>query len=265
MQTVKFMAYAVTTGYELHVGSEPFEHAFVVSEKGDNWGCYGRGQETIGHGARPLPPDGVAIPEWARLLYGDPAGPTPTGLLEKVEGVCQNVANRILVLAGTDVSAANGNIFATLLYGKYGFHVDDYVLKVKQTADQLNSKEPGAVTEAALQKVLDAFGEDPSDELRMLESHFQGVLPQTITPQQNDQLLVPYREFQAKRKEIFDQEWPNKAIQSDRVQFQKQFAALIAPSFIECLHSFAEILGAQGYEEVFKAPPEKMIGYLLRI
>jgi hypothetical protein len=260
MEKVKFVAYAITTeNYPTQIGPVPFEHTFVVSDRGDNWHCWGRGKEMIGNGARQLPPDGTALAQWGDLINGtDPDH--PTGLTMRVSGVCHHAANRILVLAGTDVSQANGDLFATLVYGKYGYEIEAFVANVKATAAQLNASEPGAVTEAALQEVLGRIADDPSDEMKLLESHFRAALPDTIGPQQNAQLMVAYKTFQAKRQAIYDQE-PNK----NDPNFQSRFGQELEPAFMECLMSFTEVLGVDGYKEVFKSKPEDVIGQLLKL
>jgi len=259
MEKVKFVAYAINTAYPNQVGNVPFEHTFVVSDKGDNWNCWGRGKETIGNGARQLQPDGTALAEWGALVNGTD-GDHPTGLTQCYNGVCQNASNRILVLAGTDVSGANGNLFATMVYGKYGFQVEEFVARVKRAAEQLNETSPGAVTEGMLQEVLARIADDPADELKLLESHFQGSLPQTIPPPQQDQMMVAYRTFQAKRQTIYDQE-PNKGDPN----FQRQLSQDLQTAFMDCLLSFTDILGLDGYKEMFKSKPQEVIGKLLRI
>jgi hypothetical protein len=177
-----------------------------------------------------------------------------------VSGVCQQAANRLLVLAGTDVSGANGNFFATMVYGKYGFEIEKFIAQVKSTAAQLNQQQPGAVTDAELQEVLGRIAADPSDELKVLESHFKGTLPQSITQQQTDQLLVAYRAFQQKRQTAYDQE-ANK----DDPNFQRQFAQDVAPAFLECVSKFTEILGVDCSQELFKSKPEDVIGQLFNL
>lgn len=260
LQPVKFTGYAVSTSYGNQIPGVPFEHTFVVSNRGDNWTCFGRGKEAIGNGARPLK-DGVGLAEWANLLNGaDPH--YPTAMIQCVEGVCQNVANRLLVLAGTDVSPAEGYLCAVVLYGKYGFHLDEYVAKIKLTAEQLNSQYPGSIPDDALKQVIDRIGADPSDELSTLEAHFKGALPASVSAQQTEQLLVPYRDFQAKREAIFEQEWPNKV---EDPSFQMAHLKKIEPPFIQCMQSFLEILGRENYNDIFKATPEQALTQLLNI
>jgi hypothetical protein len=173
-----------------------------------------------------------------------------------VEGVCQNASNRLLALAGADVSVANGNIYVTVVYGKYGYHLADFVQKVKDAAAQLN------ISDLELQEVLNRFGDDPTDEMKTLEDHFKAALPKTLTSTKNDQLLGAYRDFQTKRQAIFDEEWPNRG---DSVGFQNRFGTRVAPLFLACLKNCTEILGDDDFNAIFKQSPQQILSYLLTV
>ncbi|HVM60190.1 MAG TPA: hypothetical protein VMV72_04920 [Verrucomicrobiae bacterium] len=259
-------AYAIVSpnygGYQIQL-----DHTFVVSDSQDDWRCWGRGHETVNNGARPIA-SGTALAEWARLIYGsDPSQPTgqpqperPSGLLQCVEGVCQNAANRLLVLTGGDVSAANGNIFVILVYGKYGYHLQDFVNNVTQSANSINQQQPGAIPQDQLQAVLNRIG-DPTAELETLETHFQGALPDTLSDAQNQQLLGVYRSFQTQREAIFEQWWPRNTTM-DATSFQKAYTQALIPLFVSSLKQCATILGPDDYNALFKVAPEVAIPLL---
>lgn len=250
MQPVTFTAYAVpATAYlpsPVEAVTEQEDHTFVVSRDTsdrvvDNWNCWGRGQDTIGNGAREIA-QGTALAEWARLIYGtDPN--RPTSLIQFVEGVCQNACNRLLVLADKDVSRAGANWLTTLMYGKYGYHLAEFVETVKSTAAAVNAKEPGAISASELQTVLDHIATDPSDELRSLEEHFRSALSSLVSPLDEGkqaQLLAIYRSFQIDRQAVFGEYWPRSAPSQD---FQVAYAKALLPALEKCLKECEPILG----------------------
>jgi len=246
MQKATFTAYAVPApGYM--PGPQVPDHTFVVSTLSnmvltdnvlDNWNCWGRGKETINNGARQIS-QGSALAEWAGRIYGtDPN--FPTGLLQKVEGVCQNACNRLLVLAGVDVAEANANVLTILLYGKYGYHLEDFVNNVKAAAAAINQQQPNTILPADLQQVLDRIANDPADELGTLEEHFQSApTVGALSSSQKDQLLGIYREFQLNRQNLFNAQWPNRNDQN----FQANYAKALLPDFLQCLKECSPILG----------------------
>jgi len=263
LEKLTFTAYGVSApGYSPALMGAA-EHTFVVSRGQDgvidNWNCWGRGKEAIDEGARELS-KGAALAEWARLIYGN--DPTrPTGLMEKVEGVCQNASNRLLVLAGADVSAAGANLYTVLLYGQYGFHLADFVNTVRAAAERVNDEHPGAISDAELQTVLERIADDPSDEAKVLESHFLQALPKTLTSEQKGQLLELFKDFQAKRLTIFNEEWPHR----EDPGFQTRYADRLAPPFLRCVKDSSGILGPENYQAMFKQLPEQALPYLLTI
>ena len=166
MNKTKFTGYAVdcTGGYNASVAGMTMDHAFVASDAGDNWNCWGRGKETIGNAARALAGGtGTGYAEWANKIYGDPN--YPTGLVQYVDGVCQHAANRLLALAGGDVSEANGNVAATVLYGKFGYRLNDFVTNVQEAARSLQ------IPDAEVAVVLNRLG-GASNDVAVLERHF---------------------------------------------------------------------------------------------
>lgn len=102
----------ILTGYALPTAMPPgADHTYVRSNKGHNWGCFGRdaGGEAICAG------DGKA--DQAQCL----SEPTSTaGIVYGVTGVCHQAANRIMLPANTVVARARGYRFSALLYGTYG-------------------------------------------------------------------------------------------------------------------------------------------------
>ncbi len=269
MQKVYFTSYGIPSPGYAPAQFGVLDHTFVVSSTSnqitnqsqvlDNWNCWGRGKDAIGQGAQQLS-QGTALAQWANIIYGND-GAHPTGLIEKVEGVCQNAANRVLVLAGVDVSAANANMYVILLYGKYGFHISDFVNNVKTAAAQVNASQPGAISDSDLQTVLNRIADDPEDELGTLEKHFLSSLPNSLTSAQQSDLLAAYKNFQAQREATFEQEWPNR----NDPNYQADYAKLLEPVFLSAAKQFLNILGPENYQSIFKSAPQQVLPYLLKL
>jgi hypothetical protein len=68
----------------------------------------------------------------------------------RYNGVCQNLANRILALLTDDIDARStqGNVLATLMYGKYGFGIDQYLASVKSAGAKLLSDGSGEIQQS---------------------------------------------------------------------------------------------------------------------
>jgi hypothetical protein len=264
MEKVTFTSYGISAPGYSPVLMGVAEHTFVTASKKDsvtdNWNCWGRGKETINNGARKIS-EGFGVAEWARMIYGtDPTH--PTGLLEKVDGVCQNASNRVLALAGVDVSDAQANLYTILLYGKFGLNLGEFIKSVNDTAAILNDKSPGAITETELQEVIGRIAKDPSDELAELEEHFQSSLPKSITADQNTQMLSAYRDFQTKRQAVFE---ADSKFRNDS-DYQNKYAMHLAPLFLKCMNDFTSILGAESRQAIFGGlVPEQALPYLLKM
>jgi hypothetical protein len=257
-QKENLVGYAINTDYRRNLPDVPFDHTFVVSDSKDNFNCWGRGIEVLGQGTRQIA-TGSALAEWVRRINGtDPNH--PSGLTQYVDGVCQNAANRLLLLAGTDVSAANANFLVILMYGKYGYGLSDFAAAVKNAADSINRDEPGTIPPGDIQAVLARLADDPSDELQILENHFQEALPKTLTATQITQLLTAYRQFQSDRQQIYSNIQPKR----NDPNFQDEFAAALFPKLKSFLETCSTILGPATSAAVFKMLPAEAISFLLK-
>jgi hypothetical protein len=178
MTTETFTAYARVTHYdskELEALGVRLDHVFVTSSIKNNWNCFGGGIEESRKEYEIATSQGYV--DWAQLVYGaefevklgrKPDAYPAAGLTELYNGVCQNVANRILAFTcdNIDVRKAQANALVTLLYGKYGFDIDAFINKVEVTAANLDVSEE--VLAAILARL--AQGQSAEAELDILKS-----------------------------------------------------------------------------------------------
>jgi hypothetical protein len=199
-----FSLYAIFTG---DVDSLATEHTFVLSSDNHNWNCFGRGADVKAQ-AR-LVRTGSASSKWASAIYGKNEGSdvgAAAGLQIRYDGVCQNAANRILVLAGIDARGTQGNAIATLMYGKFGFNIDQYIQTVKDTGATMI--QAGEITAAEVQNVLNRIdqGQTTDAELDILHAdiaeQWSLTLPD-LTDAQRAAFRPIYSDYQADRKAAF--------------------------------------------------------------
>ncbi len=170
MNKAQFLAYSIPTlDYPIDTGFK-LDHVFVVTSEGDDWGCFGRGRDYIPQAKQIA--QGLGYAKWGNMIRGG----DETGLQNLITGTCHNVANRLLVLAGTGVSAAVGDALVLLFYGKYGFNVDAYINRVQSSAAAINEAEPGALSDNEISDVINKVTGGMSDELEILEQDFQDAL-----------------------------------------------------------------------------------------
>jgi len=250
-------AYSIPTSYPNANGLN-LTHVFVVSTVNgavtNNWGCFGRGAECIPQAKQIA--QGPAYTKWADLINGT----ENAGLTNCVTGVCHNVANRLLVLAGTDVSGADGDAAAILLYGKYGFNVDQYVARIKATANAINNEQPGTISDAEISGIIDQITGGQSDELKILEQDFQDLLQphnENLTDAQKTGLSDIYNDFHNKRQ----QEWA--AGDQNDPDFQTKYEERMKPVLIQSLTQMSALLGPDEYKTIFGYLPEQAAKFLL--
>jgi hypothetical protein len=223
------------------------DHVFIISSENNNWNCFGGGKEEACKQYEIASTQGFI--EWARLVYGPenegregrPPNAYPAAdVTELYNGVCQNVANRILLLADTniDVRKAHGNALVTLLYGKYGFGIDIFIEKIKSTARQLN------VTHLELDKVLRCIiqGQTAESELNILKSIYEIKTGQPFPVIPNDlytRLTTAHTAFQVRRTEEFNRLSQTKAGQDIR----KDLVDALKPDLKEYYKILEEIFG----------------------
>lgn len=272
METKLFKVYAIPTPYDMtNLAGQKLDHVFVVSSDGKDWNCFGRGKNHENDAeTRPIA-EGFGHVRWASLIYGQEyeglMTPNPAaGLYERYNGVCHNVANRILVLTGDDIDVrdAHGNELVTLLYGKFGFNIDEYVKRIKDAAAQVNSEVPGSLSEEDIESVLTRVkhGQSPDEEIEMLREDLEARLGNHIAEFDSDKktsFTEIYVNLQKKRQEAFE----NAARGGQGVDTRMVIAGQLKPVIVNCLNSLDDLLGRDQYLSIFKVPPEAAIEFLI--
>ena len=252
-------AYSIQTNY-YNLGGLKLTHVFVVSWINgtwkNNWNCFGTGAECLPNAQQVS--EGPAYVKWADLING----PDSAGLRNQVTGVCHNVANRLLVLAGIDVSGADGDAVAILMYGKYGFNVVQYIERVKATANEINSEQPGTISDAEIDDVINRITGGLTEESDILERDFQEKLQphnENLTDAQKTSLSEIYNDFSTKRQQALDA-----GNQSDQAgDFQNKYAERMKPIVLQSLTQMLTVLGPDQYKTIFDFSPEQAAKFLI--
>jgi len=279
MNKVPFQAYAIpftAAGYQTP-GLPPdvkLSHTFVTSPKYD-WNCFGQGKPFVSNATLLQSGTGSAYEEWANNIYGPDSGEQfmdqsypAAGLHVRYDGVCHNAANRVLVLAGADVSDAQGNAIVMLMYGKYGFGIQAYLQAVKDGAHKVNTDANQVVitddeVNAAITRIVgDHTLESDTLEKELLHSHFEEQLNlQNLTPDEANSVRQVYTAFQAKRDAIFTETQAKDP--NDMASFQVQYGKNMKAELLPCLGQMMEALGETKYLAMFQADPQAAVKFLL--
>lgn len=261
MEKTEFIAYGVSTTAYPSLKNRPVDHVFVVTSE-HNWPCFGRGGKEIPNSH--VVAKGFGYAKWAEYINGpDPIH--PTGLINKVTGVCHNVANRLLVLANADVSDAFGNEIVTLMYGKYGFYVDQYVERVKATAARVNEEIPGAITQNDIDSVVNRITNDIGDELESLVEDIEARSGIEISAAKKQGLGIIYTEFHKRREEVFAEvsRYQDHTINSCGIDappalaFQQRFQESMNSLLKNFLQEVINHFGLDTFVKVFKVNPDQ--------
>jgi hypothetical protein len=265
MKKDTFIARAFPVNYKGRV----YTHTFVMSDGGGSWRCFGRDNSEALQvpGCREIA-RGLGNTKWAEEICGSDVD-HPTGLLgERVDAVCHNVANRILVLAGTEVAGIPGNEAAMLLYGKYGFGVEAFISRLQAAAKRINEAEPGSISKEEIDVVVNRIRvESLSDEIGILGKDFQLHFDE-LAPSEQRQIQQIYSAFCVKREAEFAAElqehtgnFPTYGEENEK--FQNDFIARVGKAFHECLCGLQTGLGPEAFIKIFKAPPQTLVSGLL--
>lgn len=263
MKSVTFTAYARKTDYdEPALKDIRLDHVFVTSSKPNNWNCFGGGIEE----AKPELEieQTIGCAEWAQLVYGienegkggrRPNASPAAGIVELYNGVCQNAANRILVLADIekDVRKANGNVFVTLLYGKYGFGIGEFIDSIRLAAQHENV--PDSVLETVEARIKK--GRTLEAELEILKETYEkttGTSFASLSPSSLESLTLAYSNFQNRRQEVFDQLSQTRKNEDIREPLVKG----LLPELDACYTSFSQVLGPDVINKVLQVLPHQM-------
>jgi hypothetical protein len=259
---VDFSLYAIG-GFQF--GGLPSEHTYVTVP-GHNFNCFGR----FDGGRFVRKSSGSAT--WACSLYGhkneggQDAG-SPTGLSIRYDGVCQNVANRVLVLLADDIDArgTEGNVLATLMYGKFGFNLDKYIEAVKSTGGQFVANGSGEVKQLDIDTALSriAAGQTPDAELDILHTDIQeqeGITLPEITGAQRIAFRPIYSDYQNERMAAF-LAIASKVPCNVQIAYNELPHSLVQP-LEKCVERLASALGPDEFKNMFGLTPDELKGKL---
>jgi hypothetical protein len=260
--SVDFSLYAIG-GFQF--GGLPSEHTYITA-LGHNFNCFGRFSE----GRFVRKSSGSAT--WACSLYGhqNEGGQdtgSPTGLSIRYDGVCQNVANRVLVLVADDLDArgTQGNVLATLLYGKFGFNLDKYIDAVKSTGAQLLANGSGEVKPSDIDTALNriAAGQTADAELDILHADMQeqeNITLPDITDAQRAAFRPIYSDYQNDRQTAF-MATANNVPYGYQIALKEFPHSLIGP-LKKCVGRLTAALGADQFKNMFGVTPDALAGKL---
>lgn len=196
------------------------DHVFMGPEdRSCNWNCFGGGIEELTRATTaPLVRTlafGHGNIEWMRAVYG-PVGNAAAGVTNLFNGVCQTVGNRLMAMTkeNVDSSKAKGNELVVLVFGKYGYGVEDFVKLIRAKADELNAAKPGTVSDEEVTRTISNIEEGLKpkaeidaliDDLPVPREVLVSLLGEKVTL-----FLQGYTGFQQRREEKYQEIIKNK-------------------------------------------------------
>jgi len=153
------------------------DHVFLAPQDlSYDWNCFGGGLNELRNlnAKSQVREIGAAVGNvvWMNEVYRGLGRGDSAGINNCFNGVCQNVGNRLMAMAegDCDASKAKGNELVVLVYGKYGFGVDEFVTLVRDKAIALNARTPGRVAAEDVERVVAKLNEGlkPKSEIDAL-------------------------------------------------------------------------------------------------
>jgi hypothetical protein len=241
-----------------------FAHTFVFALPTHDWNCFGGGINQLK--TQPtrelLRVKGNAT--WVDRVYG-PDRNSPMGLRLKVDCVCHSLSNRLLAMAGTDqdVAEAEGDLFAVLMYGKYGYQLDSFIDQCVKAAKDLNAQQPGCVSPADIDTLAARVKNEEEQEADTLRRQFTERLnghPCAATPDETKKIMGVYDWFHDQRLAAYNEEY-QKGRGDD---FQGRFALRLKPVFLASFTSLEAALGPERAAAIFGMTSLQAVKYLIQ-
>jgi len=267
---VEFTLYTRPTNVGLPIKTS---HVFVVSSDGHNWNCFGHGSPDLGDNqSQPILKVGASS-KWATAIYGltsegDQGAKPAAGMRLNFDGVCHTAANRVLVLAGDNIDTrkTDGDALAILMYGKFGFNLDQYIPLVESTGNALLQSDPNEITKEDISTVLNRINQrlTATCELDILHLDAQeqintihpGTILPDITAAQRTAFCPIYTEYQNERAAVF-----KTTAASVPPGTQIAFGALrtnLAAPWRKCSASLVAAIGLDGFQGIFGVTPNEV-------
>jgi hypothetical protein len=256
-----FKLYAVSC---IPFGGLDSEHTFIISE-GHNFNCFGRGAESIPESR--VVCETTASAKWAERIYGEFEGSQDqtkpaAGVRVRYDGVCQNAANRLLVLGGDGVDArqTKGNVLATLLYGKFGFNIDKFLEVVTRSGNELvqTGEIDASDVAAVIQRIKSGLLPDAELEILHADIPEQLNLPKALPELTDNQraLFRPiYADYQQDRLAAFD---ATPKEYGEEIAWKK-YPTMLVPALTKCMLRLQKELSRTDFEQMFGVEPEQVI------
>ncbi len=276
----EIVVYAMPTeGYHEALKDFRLDHVCLCDKEGShNWNCFGRGRNDIHKTDVRRLCVATGNAEWLAEVYGREAegkggrgdqDPFAAGVCELFNGVCQNVANRLLALTeeNYDVSKANGNELVVLTFGKYGFGIDDFIRRVNDSADRVNARHPNSVSQDDVARAIACLREGQkvayefealTDELPDLRAAFA----EKATERDRNEFSLEYAAFQSRRADEFAK--LDKASLSNH-DARERMGAFLKNEMAAFLTKIRARLGDETYQQVLHVLPQDAFDMLGKI
>jgi len=222
MSTVNIRVHARPTGFGgkagTLLGKLPKDHVYISTDQGVYWGCFGGAQEDDSNPKMRIIAKGTANIDWMNEIAGSQChtGVCRSGRCDRKEcagitheatGICQSCANRLLLPAGIDVSDADGNELAILMFGKFGLGLSDLVERVKSAAERVNEKKPGSITQEEIDRAVGAVMSSKQSEREALIEDAERMLNLKIPKMSEEkryQLRSIYEDLYNRRMKMYN-------------------------------------------------------------
>ena len=231
----------------IHIVDHTYVHSFSNGAIVKKYGCHGRedGGKVICKGYGDI--------TWAEKI-AKPDG--SAGIRYGIDGVCHQMANRILYPAGIIVSAASGYSLSSLIYGTYGhgeFNPDvlktstllsiegsPHFHKVKALHSELPKRSDMNINEQIYQEFKLLMEERLNKSVNLLDTSRDNQIKQIINSVQD-------------RKKLLDNQLNKKEISN------KIYATSINSLAQEMLDDFAKILSKEEFKQLFNISSSESI------
>lgn len=206
------------------------DHVFMAPDDlSHDWNCFGGGINELKNEQKKRVNgigSGHGNIKWMTAVYGlehegksdqkTAEGREAAGVVNLFNGVCQTVGNRLMAMTkeNVDSSKAKGNELVVLIFGKYGYGVEDFIKLIRTKADELNAAKPDTVSDEEVARTVANIEEGLKpkseidaliDDLPVPREVLVSLLGEKVTL-----FLQGYTGFQQRREEKYQEIIKNK-------------------------------------------------------
>jgi hypothetical protein len=168
-------------------------------------------------------------------------------------------------MAGTDqdVSEAEGDLFAVLMYGKYGYQLASFVDQCKKAASDLNVQQPGCVSPADIDGLAARVKNEEEEDEDALKRQFTESLnghPSAATPDEVKKIMGVYDSFHDQRLGVYN----DTCKQRVGDDFQARFAQALKPNAEASFGALESALGLQRMVAIFGMSALQAVDHLVK-